>query len=140
MAAGLNIRAERVEAFRDAFSRHIRANAGDDVFQSTLELSGTVSLGEVSDELYEQVEALSPFGRHNSEPVFLFEPVACTRPARLFGKNHVKLFLRGEKSEIEAVGFGLGEHDWTKPPTQIAGVLDWDDYHDRVQIRIIDWR
>ena len=140
MAAGLNIRAERVEAFRDAFSRHIRANAGDDVFQSTLELSGTISLGEVSDELYEQVDALSPFGRHNSEPVFLFEPVTCTRPARLFGKNHVKLFLRGEKSEIEAVGFGLGEHDWTKPPAQIAGVLDWDDYHDRVQIRIIDWR
>jgi single-stranded-DNA-specific exonuclease len=140
MAAGLNIRAERVDAFRDAFTRHIRANAGDDVFQSTLELSGTISLGEVSDELYEQVDALSPFGRHNPEPVFLFEPVTCTRPARLFGKNHVKLFLRGEKSEIEAVGFGLGEHDWTKPPAQIAGVLDWDDYHDRVQIRIIDWR
>jgi single-stranded-DNA-specific exonuclease len=140
MAAGLNIRAERVEAFRDAFSRYIRANAADDVFQSTLELSGTISLGEVSDELYEQVDALSPFGRHNPEPVFLFEPVTCTRPARLFGKNHVKLFLRGEKSEIEAVGFGLGEHDWSKPPAQIAGVLDWDDYHDRVQIRIIDWR
>jgi single-stranded-DNA-specific exonuclease len=140
MAAGLNIRAERVEAFRDAFSRHIRTNAGDDVFQSTLELAGAISLGEVSDELYEQVDALSPFGRHNPEPVFLFEPVTCTRPARLFGKNHVKLFLRGEKSEIEAVGFGLGEHDWSKPPTQIAGVLDWDDYHDRVQIRIIDWR
>jgi single-stranded-DNA-specific exonuclease len=140
MAAGLNIRGERVEAFREAFSRHIRANAGDDVFQSTLELSGTISLGEVSDELFEQVDALSPFGRHNPEPVFLFEPVTCTRPARLFGKNHVKLFLRGEKSEIEAVGFGLGEHDWTKTPAQLAGVLDWDDYHDRVQIRIVDWR
>ena len=70
MAAGLNIRAERVEAFREAFSRHIRANAGDDVFQSTLELSGTISLGEVNDELFEQVDALSPFGRHNPEPVF----------------------------------------------------------------------
>jgi single-stranded-DNA-specific exonuclease len=140
MAAGLNIRAERVEAFREAFSRHIRANAGDDVFQSTLELSGTISLGEVSDELFEQVDALSPFGRHNPEPVFLFEGVTCTRPARLFGKNHVKLFLRGEQGEIEAVGFGLGEHDWTRSPAQLAGVLDWDDYNDRVQIRIVDWR
>jgi hypothetical protein len=52
----------------------------------------------------------------------------------------VKLFLRGEHGELEAVGFGLGEHDWTRAPAQLAGVLDWDDYHDRVQIRIIDWR
>jgi single-stranded-DNA-specific exonuclease len=140
MAAGLNIRAENVEAFREAFSRHIRAHAGDEVFQSTLELSGTISLGEVSDELFGQVEALSPFGRHNPEPVFLFEQIVSTRPARLFGKNHMKLFLRGERGEIEAVGFGLGEHDWTRSPAQLAGVLDWDDYNDRVQIRIVDWR
>ena len=140
MAAGLNIRAERVEAFREAFSRHIRTHAAEDVFQASLELSGTISLGEVNDELFEQIDALSPFGRHNTEPVFLFDSLACTRPARLFGRNHVKLFLRGERGEIEAVGFGLGEHDWSKTPTQVAGVLDWDDYHDRVQIRIIDWR
>jgi single-stranded-DNA-specific exonuclease len=70
MAAGLNIRAERVDAFREAFCRHVRANAADDVFQSTLELSGTVSLGDVSDDLFEQVGALAPFGRHNPEPVF----------------------------------------------------------------------
>jgi single-stranded-DNA-specific exonuclease len=140
MAAGLNIRAERVDAFREAFARHIRAHAADEIFQSTLELSGVISLGEVTDELFEQVDALSPFGRHNPEPIFLFEPVTCTKPARLFGRNHVKLFLRGEQGEIEAVGFGLGEHDWTKPPAQLAGVLDWDDYNDRVQIRIIDWR
>ena len=140
MAAGLNIRAEQVDAFREAFRRHVRASAGDDVFQSTLELAGTISLGEVSDELFEQVDALAPFGRHNPEPVFLFDGLACTRPPKLFGKNHVKLFLRGERGELEAVGFGLGEHDWTKAPAQLAGVLDWDDYHDRVQIRIMDWR
>jgi single-stranded-DNA-specific exonuclease len=140
MAAGLNIRAERLEAFREAFNRHVRAHAGDEVFQSTLELSGTISLGEVSDELFDQVAALSPFGRHNPEPVFLFEQVTYTRPPKPFGRNHVKLFVRGERGEIEAVGFGLGEHDWTHAPAQVAGVLDWDDYRDRVQIRIIDWR
>jgi single-stranded-DNA-specific exonuclease len=139
MAAGLNIRADRVEAFREAFRRHIRAHTADEIFQSTLELAGTISLGEVSDELFDEVAALSPFGRNNPEPVFLFEGVTYTRPPKPFGRNHVKLFVRGEKGEIEAVGFGLGEHDWTRAPAQLAGVLDWDDYRDRVQIRIIDW-
>lgn len=140
MAAGLNIRAERIAAFREKFSRHVRAQAGDDVFQSTLDLSGTISLPEVSDPLYRQFEELAPFGRMNAEPVFLFESIAYTRPPQHFGKNHVKIFVRGQRTEIEAVGFGQGTHDWSKVPTQIAGTLDWDDYHNRVQIRIIDWR
>ncbi len=99
-----------------------------------------ISLPEVSDRLFRQMEELAPFGRMNPEPVFLFEAVAYTRPAQLFGKNHVKLFVRGEKGEIEAVGFGLGQHDWSKPPARLAGVLDWDDYRNRVQIRIADWQ
>ena len=139
MAAGLNIRAERVDAFRESFNRHVRGQAGDDVFQSTLALSGALSLPEVSDQLFRKFEELAPFGRMNPEPVFLFEAITYTRPAQLFGKNHVKLFVRGEQGEIEAVGFGLGQHDWSKAPARLAGTLDWDDYRNRVQLRIADW-
>ena len=52
----------------------------------------------------------------------------------------MKLFVRGERGEIEAVGFGLGEHDWSKAPARLAGTLDWDDYRNRVQLRIADWQ
>jgi len=140
MAAGLNIREERVGVFRETFNRHVRAQAGDEVFQSTLALSGELSLPEVSDQLFRKFEELAPFGRMNPEPVFLFEGATYTRPAQLFGKNHVKLFVRGERGEIEAVGFGLGRHDWSQAPAQLAGTLDWDDYRNRVQLRIVDWR
>jgi single-stranded-DNA-specific exonuclease len=140
MAAGLNIRAGRVDAFREAFNKHVRAQAGDDVFQPALALSGTLSLPEVSDQLYRRFEELAPFGRMNPEPVFLFETITYTRPAQFFGRNHVKLFVRGEKGEIEAVGFGLGERDWSKAPTRLAGTLDWDDYRNREQLRIADWQ
>ena len=142
MAAGLNIRAERVDAFRENFVRHVRIQAGkeDEVFQATLALSGAISMSEVNAGLFRKMEELAPFGRSNPEPVFLFEAITYTRPAQFFGKNHVKLFVRGEQGEIEAVGFGLGAHDWSKAPTRLAGTLDWDDYRNRVQIRIADWR
>jgi len=140
MAAGLNIRAERVERFRENFSRHVREQAVDnDVFQPALALSGAIPVPEVNDQLYRKFEDLAPFGRMNPEPVFLFESIAYTRPASFFGRNHVKLFVRGGQSEIEAVGFGLGEHDWSRPPARLAGTLDWDDYNNRVQLRIVDW-
>jgi single-stranded-DNA-specific exonuclease len=140
MAAGLNIRADRIDAFREAFNKHIRAQAGDDVFQSTLALSGVLALPEVGDHLFRKFEELAPFGRMNPEPVFLFESITYTRPAQFFGKNHVKLFIRGEQGEIEAVGFGLGGRDWSRTPAHLAGTLDWDDYSNRVQLRIADWR
>ena len=140
MAAGLSIHAEHIPAFREAFSRQIRGQGGDDVFQPTLPLSGSISAQDINDHLYHQIEQLAPFGRMNPEPVFVFSPVVYARPPHHFGKNHVKLFMRTGKGDIEAVGFGLGQHDWAKPPTCLAGTLDWDDYHNRVQIRINDWQ
>ncbi len=140
MAAGLNIRAERIEAFREAFTKHVRGQADDEVFQSSLALSGSISLPELNDELYRKFEELAPFGRNNPEPVFVFSPIAYTKPPKLFGKNHVKIFVRAERGEVEAVGFGFGGHDWSRPPAYLAGTLDWDDYRNRVQIRIIDWK
>jgi len=140
MAAGLNIRTEKIAAFREAFSREIRSQGPDEVFQSKLTLDGSLALPEVGEALFRRMEDLAPFGRNNPEPVFLFEKITCTRPPQLFGKNHVKLFLRGAEGEMEAVGFGLGQHDWSKPPAQLAGTLDWDDYRNRVQIRISDWQ
>jgi single-stranded-DNA-specific exonuclease len=140
MAAGLNIRAERVDAFREKFSRYVRAQAGDgEIFQPALALSGAIPVPEVSDLLYRKFEELAPFGRMNPAPVFLFEAIRYTRPAQFFGRNHVKLFVHGHEGEIEAVGFGLGEHDWSRAPARLAGTLDWDDYRDRVQLRIVDW-
>jgi single-stranded-DNA-specific exonuclease len=139
MAAGLSIREERVGEFRAAFNRHVRGQAGDEIFQPTLPLSGALSLPEVSEQLFRRLEELAPFGRNNPEPVFLFDRISYTRPAQLFGKGHVKLFVRGEAGEIEAVGFGLAEHDWSKAPSRLAGLLDWDDYRGRVQLRITDW-
>jgi single-stranded-DNA-specific exonuclease len=140
MAAGLNIRADRIDAFREKFNQHVRAQADDEIFRSTLELSGTISAHEINAGLFRKLEELAPFGRMNVEPVFLVDGIAFTRPPQTFGRNHVKLFLRGEQGEIEAVGFGLAPHDWSRTPTHLAGTLDWDDYRNRVQLRIADWR
>ena len=140
MAAGLNIREDRIDAFRLAFNDQIIRQGSDDIFQPSLALEGVIPAGEINEHLYRRLEELAPFGRHNPEPIFLFEDLTYTRPAKSFGRNHVKLFVRGEREEIEAVGFGLGEHDWSRAPARLAGLIDWDDYRNRVQLRITDWQ
>ena len=72
MAAGLNIRAERVDAFREAFNRHVRAQAGDDVFQSTLALSGAISLAGSERPAFPQVRGTRAVWPDESRTGFSF--------------------------------------------------------------------
>ena len=103
MAAGLNIRAERVDVFREAFNRHVRAAAADELFQPALDLAGVFAPGEVGRALFDQLGRLSPFGRHHPEPIFVFEPISYLRPPRAFGRDHIKLFP-GRRGECGAGG------------------------------------
>jgi single-stranded-DNA-specific exonuclease len=139
MAAGLTIRAERIDSFREAFNDEIRSHTSPDTFHQTLNIAGSISLHELEESLYRQLEQLAPYGRENPEPVFLFEDLKYVRPVRLFGRNHVKLVFQSPTMPIEAVGFGLGKYNWSRAPSKLAGTLEWDDYRERVQIRIVDW-
>ncbi len=139
MAAGLTIQEDKIEDFQQAFNQAVREQSSPELFHQTVQLAGSIDLNEVNEELFRQLEQLAPYGRENPEPVFVFEGLKLTRPARVFGRNHVKLRLRGANGSVGAIGFGLGSNDWTRPPGKLAGVLEWDDYRGEVQIRIIDW-
>lgn len=139
MAAGLTIAEDKVDAFRSAFTSYARSVLLEEHLQPRLELSGAIDLSELNDELFQQIQQLAPFGRENPEPIFAFRGTRCRRAARTFGRNHFKLSLDASGTECEAVAFGLAQHAPPGNGSSLAGVLDWDDYHHRVQIRLLDW-
>lgn len=69
---------------------------------------GTLTVGEVTDELYESLRTLAPFGIGNSKPVFRFIG-ACVERVLMFGtgKEHVRLTLSDSEGRgtIDAVVF-----------------------------------
>ncbi|PAW76341.1 MAG: single-stranded-DNA-specific exonuclease RecJ [Verrucomicrobia bacterium Tous-C9LFEB] len=140
MAAGLTIAEDKVEAFRGAFSQYARTVLREEHLQPTLELSGAIELSELNTTLFHQIQQLAPFGRENPEPIFVFNGTKCRRAAKNFGRNHFKLALDIGGGECEAVAFGLAQHTPPGSGHPLAGVLDWDDYHHRVQIRLLDWQ
>lgn len=67
----------------------------------------TMTLDEVSDATYRQIEKLAPFGEGNQKPLFLFQN-ALILSVRQFGKEnqHLELFLeRKSKPPAKAIAF-----------------------------------
>lgn len=139
MAAGLTISEDNVDSFRKSFNSFARSVLQADQLQPCLQLSGHIDLTDLNEELYHLIGQLAPFGRENPEPAFLFNGMRSRRAPKVFGRNHFKLALNAAGSECEAVAFNLAQHTPPCEGSQLAGVLDWDDYHNRMQIRLLDW-
>jgi single-stranded-DNA-specific exonuclease len=88
MAAGLSMSPERIPEFRRALSRTVRAMIGEAAEKPSLEISGYLSLSDLSLDLTEQLERLAPFGAGNP-PLVL-----ATRGLAL--KSHSPLGREGE--------------------------------------------
>lgn len=107
-AAGLTIRAERLEGFRDQFCRVVRERLRAEDYVPTLSIDGTLPLEECNEDLVRNLDRLSPFGIGNAEPLFVAENVAFGAPPMVVSKNHLKVSIRQNGRELDCIGFGLG--------------------------------
>lgn len=95
MAAGLRLRPERLEEFRQRFSKAVLDQLGQVLPSPSLLLDGELDFAAASDPIFlKELEMMEPFGIGNPEPVFSSPPLLIRRRS-LFGpqKNHVKLAL-----------------------------------------------
>lgn len=108
-AAGLDIRRDRLQAFREAFQTVARGRLGTAEPRPTLYADTEVALHEVSRDLNRYLRYLGPFGRGNSEPVFVAREVSFAAPPRVLNGGHVKFRMVRDGVGIGAIGFRLAE-------------------------------
>lgn len=92
MAAGLSLREEDVDTFREELNR--RAKLTQEDFIPKLWIDVPLPMDHVSEQLIRELELLEPFGQGNEKPQFAQKGLKI-RSARILGKNHnaVKLSL-----------------------------------------------
>jgi single-stranded-DNA-specific exonuclease len=110
MAAGLEIDAARIDAFREAFTADAISHLGPEGPVRTTEVDAVIGAGRhgIDMELAEQLESLEPFGMGNPRPNFLV-PAARFEAMRPMGRDgkHVSFNLRSGSGGVKGVGFGL---------------------------------
>ena len=106
-AAGMDIAADHIGVFRDAFDAEVRERLGGEQPRPVLRPQLQISLTAVTERLAHMLSYLGPFGMGNPKPVFLARQVDLTRPAREVGKGHLKLQITQSRRTLDAIGFGL---------------------------------
>lgn len=107
-AAGLELRADRIPAFREAFARHAADVLGDGPPALFEEIDAVVGPDELGREVAEGLARLAPFGKGNP-PVRLVVPGARIRDVRPMGEGerHARFSLEGATGRARGVAFGV---------------------------------
>jgi single-stranded-DNA-specific exonuclease len=137
-AAGLQLRAENVDAFRVAFVAHAEGALGPEDLRRTERIDAMVGGVGLDLDLAEELERLAPFGMGNPG-VRLLVPAARVRDVRTMGEGkHARFSLHSGAHRALGVAFGrsslgVGEDD----PVDAAVRLEVNRWNGSVEPRLV---
>ncbi len=104
MAAGLTLRRDRLDAFRERFGAVARARLDPATLGPEQRVDLELPLGEVTDDLERLCRHLEPTGMGNPGPVFGVRGVTFAG-RQVVGSGHLKGLLRHGNHRVETIGF-----------------------------------
>lgn len=137
-AAGLQLRAENLDAFRAAFAAHAMLVLGRDDLRRTERIDAMVGGASLGLDLAEELQQLAPFGMGNPG-VRLLVPAARVRDVRAMGEGkHARFSLHSGAHRALGVAFGrpslgVGEDD----PVDAAVRLEVNRWNGSVEPQVV---
>ena len=123
-AAGLTLKQENLQLFRDRFEKFVSETIGEEHLVPSINIDEEVALEDITMEFYKDLERFQPFGPDNMAPVFVSRRVK-TLACLPVGTNgmHLKLtFARPNTEPIDAIAFG--QADMIELFRESGGVVD----------------
>jgi single-stranded-DNA-specific exonuclease len=105
-AAGLTVKREDLGAFKTLFMEHINATLTDDDLVPVLDLDAAVTLDDIDLRFVSELDALSPFGVANREPLLYLDHASIVE-TRVVKDKHLRFKLKQNGRALSAIGFGL---------------------------------
>ncbi len=134
MAAGLVIREEMIDSFREAFDAFVCNNSSEEQLKPRLNIDAEVNFCELTLDLLDYYELLEPFGNSNPQPIFMSRNVMLSDAPRHLQGNHLKLSLRQGTYECDAMYFNGGHVRLPDPPWDIAFTIDRNVWRGRTTV------
>ena len=105
-----------------------------------IEIDAEVSLADLTLQTLKHMEALSPHGSGNPEPIFCSHALEVL-DSMVVGERHLKLKVKQEGKVLEAIGFGLSDrHPLQGKTINMAFTPEinaWQGY-EKIQLKIVD--
>jgi len=111
-AAGMTLKAENYQTFKDAFEKQVSETFLPEMLTPEIEIDAEINFSDITPKLIRILKQFEPFGPQNMTPVFMTTDVKDTGYAKTLGSEdeHLRLFAKQINSDgIAAIGFGLGK-------------------------------
>ena len=112
-AAGLSLKEENLDSFRERFEHFANENLKETASTPEIEVDIELDLGEITGNFFKNLKKFAPFGPDNMTPVFLSKNVVEEGSGKVVGEKHLKMrFLYAHRSisPVEAIFFNAKEH------------------------------
>lgn len=111
-AAGMTLKEENYEKFKDAFEQVVAQTIHPDLLTPEISIDAELELSEINPKFFRILKQFEPFGPQNMTPVFLCKDLKDSGFGKKIGseQEHLKLYVKQEGSEgFGAIGFGLAQ-------------------------------
>jgi single-stranded-DNA-specific exonuclease len=93
-AAGLTLRSERIDEFRERFNACAKSRLKPEDFQPQLEIDALIDFAEITDRSVNEIFQLAPFGCGNPTPIFAILNAEVLAAPQVWKDKHLKLAIR----------------------------------------------
>jgi single-stranded-DNA-specific exonuclease len=144
MAAGLKIKDENFEKFKEMFEALVKDTVQPGDFLPELLIDCELEFSDISDRLLDEIDTLRPFGEGNPNPLFMARNIF-VKSSQIVGLNHRRMYLcqpsSGTHKSFGAIHFN-SVTDMAMPEdyNRIAFRLNWNHWRgDKYpQLEIVD--
>ena len=138
-AAGLKVRYENIEAFKNSMNDFAKANLSTDTLIPVLDIDCEISLSEINMELVNAVNLFEPYGEGNPIPIFCSRNLQVKSTPVVMSRDTIKFWVFDGQSTISVVGFGMGSFkDQIRQGTRLdlAYILSIDDWNKEAVVQL----
>lgn len=111
-AAGLTLKEENYEVFKQAFEDEVSKTIDKTLLVPEIKVDMQISLPQVNDKLWRIIRQFAPFGPSNMTPIFMSENLKDTGYGKCVGEDdkHLRITVTQTGQEkLVGIGFGLGD-------------------------------
>ena len=115
-AAGLTLKEENYQAFKEAFEKVVSETITEEQKVEVFNIDSELGFADITEGFNNILKQFEPFGPENMAPLFITKNALDKGYSRAVGaeKEHLKLHMCTEKerlSEMNGIAFKLGKHE-----------------------------
>jgi len=147
MAAGLRIKAEKIDAFRTAFANRAGQLLTPTDLRAKLRIDDVVCLGDLNTQLVQDMNRLEPFGAGNPHARLATDWVNVIGEPRAVGSGgaHIQVNLGDGRARSKGIAFGMAKHqaalmDHRRCRVAFRPILNQWQGRTSVEVQVLDFQ